>query len=197
MSEEKSKFVKVTTPSFRVSFPNVHKAKSAFEGQEAVYSIQMLFPKPEKMTPDDQARWKAMKKLCIDVATKKFGPKEKWPKNLRLPFKDGNEKNLENYKDMTVIEARSKMKPGLVDKDLEEITEPGVFYAGCWARATLTCYAYQKLGNAGVSFGLQNIQKQKDDVAFSGKSNAKDDFEVIETDESENDSSSGDDDFDF
>lgn len=188
MSEEK-KISKVLTPMFRVSFPNVFKAKAAFEGQEAVYSVQMLFPKSTDL--------KELKKLCAEVATKKWGPKEKWPKNLRMPFKDGNEKNLDNYKDMIVIEARSKMQPGLVDQKVQPIIDAGEFYAGCWARATLTCYAYEKAGNKGVSFGLQNLQKMKDDVAFSGKRNAKDDFEVIETDESGSDSSNEGDDFDF
>lgn len=186
MSEEK-KISKVMTPMFRVSFPNVFKAKAAFEGQEAVFSLQMLFPKSTDL--------KELKKLCAEAATKKWGPKEKWPKNLRMPFKEGNEKNLENYKDMIVVEARSKMQPGVVDQSVNPIINAGDFYAGCWARATLTCYAYQKAGNAGVSFGLQNVQKMKDDTAFSGKRNAKDDFEVIETDESSNDESG--EDFDF
>jgi len=189
MAEEKQKFVKVLTPSFRVSFPNVFKAKSAFEGQEPVFSIQMLFPKTTDL--------KELKKLVQEVATKKWGTKDKWPKNFRSPFKDGNEKNLENYKDMIVIEARSKMQPGLVDQSTNPIITPGDFYAGCWARATVTCYAYSKAGNNGVSFGLQNIQKMKDDSSFSGKSNAKDDFEVIETDESSSSDDSSGDDFDF
>jgi len=190
MSEEK-KIIKVTTPEFRVSFPNVFKPKAAFEGQEAVYSIQMLFPKSSDL--------KDLKKLCVEVATKKWGTKEKWPKNLRMPFKSGDEKNLDNYKGMTVVEARSKLRPGLVDRHLNEIgdLEQSDFYAGCWARATLTCYAYEKAGNKGVSFGLQNIQKLRDDTAFSGKRNAKDDFEVIESDESDSPADNSGDDFDF
>lgn len=188
MAEEK-KYQKILTPHFRASFANVFKPRAPFEGQEPVYSVQMLFPKNTDLA--------VLKKAVREVIVKKWGAdKEKWPKNLRLPFKDGNEKNLEDYKDMTVIEARSKQKPGLVNQRMEEIIEPSEFYSGCWARATLTCFAYDKAGNKGVSFGLQNLQKVKDDVAFSGKRNAKDDFDEIE-EFNEGSSDSGDDDLDF
>jgi hypothetical protein len=152
---------------------NAFKPRAPFEGQEPVYSVQMLFPKDTDIS--------SLKKAVSATIRKKWGEdKAKWPKNMRLPFKDGNEKNLADYKDKVVVEARSKMKPGIVDKNLQEIIEPSEAYSGCWMRATVTCFAYDKAGNKGVSFGLQNLQKVKDDEAFSGKRNAKDDFESIE-----------------
>lgn len=171
--KEKKQSIRVVTPHFRVSFPHLDKPHSGFKNQEPVYSLQMLFPKGTDLTE--------MKKAVHQAKVNKWGPnKDKWPKNLRSPFKDGNEKNLENYVDMTVIEARTKLKPGIVDRDLNEIMDAKEVYAGCWGRATLTCYAYDNAGNRGVSFGLQNVQKVKDDKAFSGKKNAKDDFDKIE-----------------
>jgi len=173
MAEAKKENKKLLTPPFRASFANVFKPRAPFEGKEPVYSIQMLFPKSTDM--------KVLKEAVRDAVVKKWGAdKTKWPKNLRLPFKDGNEKNLENYKDMIVVEARSKMKPGLVDQNLQDIIEPSEFYSGCWARATLSCFSYDTVGNKGVSFGLQNLQKVKDDEAFSGKRNPKDDFESLD-----------------
>lgn len=181
MSEEKTKHKKVLTPSGRVSFPNVFKAKSNFINQDPKYSVQLLFPKSADLTE--------LKKLVLEVTKKRFGEKADWPANLRLPFKNGDDKNLADYKGMTVIEARSKQKPGLVGKDLQEIIDPADFYPGCWARATLVCYAYPQPGvkgiTPGVAFGLQNLQKTKDDVAFSGKSNPSDDFEAIDELESD------------
>lgn len=181
-----------TTPEFRVSFPTLKTPKAAFENQDPSYSVQMLFPKSSDLT--------ALKKIVGQVIRAKWGEdKTKWPKNLKTPFKDGNEKNLENYKDMTVVEARSKMKPGLVDKKLNEILDASEVYAGCWARATVTVYAYDKAVNKGVAIGLQNVQKLRDDTAFSGKKNAKDDFEMIAGDDDDfaNDSSAGNDNDDF
>lgn len=189
MAEPKKENKKIITPVFRASFANVFKPRSPFEGQEPVYSVQMLFPKSTDLKP--------LKEAVRAAIVKKWGAdKAEWPKNLRLPFKDGNEKNLEDYKDMTVIEARSKMKPGVVDQNVQDIIEASEFYSGCWARATVTCFAYDKAGNRGVSFGLQNLQKVKDDTAFSGKRNPKDDFEAL--DDLEQDSSaSEEDDLDF
>jgi hypothetical protein len=184
-SKTNSKTVtKITTPPFRVSFPNVFKPKSNFEGQEPAYSVQMLFPKNADLT--------AMKKAVEEAKRKKWGSdKTAWPKFKHPVFKDGNEKNMEAYKDMIVVEARTKQKPGLVDRSCQEIIDPGEFYPGCWARATLTCFAYEKAGNKGVSFGLQNLQKVKDDTAFSGKKNAKDDFEALDELEDDGDEGEG------
>lgn len=170
---KKQENVRIVTPPFRVSFPNVFKPKSNFEGQEPVYSVQMLFPKGTDLSKMEGAAHKA--------AVKKWGSDENdWPNFKHPTFKDGNEKNLEDYKNMTVVEARTKLKPGIVDRDKNEILDASEFYAGCWARATLTCYAYTTKGNSGVSFGLSNLQKIKDDKAFSGRKNAKDDFDEIE-----------------
>ncbi len=162
----------VMTPVFRVSFPNVFKPRANFEGQKPAYSVQMLFEK--------DADLKVLRQAVVDAATAKWGDKSKWPKFKYPVFKDGNEKNLDNYKDKIVVEARTIQKPGLIDQKRQDIIDASEFYAGCYARATVTCYAYSHMGNNGVSFGLQNIQKVKDGEAFSGKRNAKDEFETIE-----------------
>ena len=187
MSEkEKKKFAKVTTPYFRVSFPHVFKAHSAFKDQDPAYSLQMLFPKSADLTE--------MKEAVKRVLKEKWPDKEKRPKDLRSPFRDGDEKDLDEYKGMTYVNAKSKMRPGIVDKDRQEIIDPQEFYAGCWARATLSVYAYDFAGNRGAGFGLQNLQFVKDDKSFSGKKNAKDDFEMIDSFEDEDKSEDIDDD---
>lgn len=166
---------KVRTPEFRVSFPQVFKPK-AFESQEPKYSIVMLFAKTADL--------KAMKQAVLAAAIEKFGPKEKWPKNLRMPFKDGNDKaDMDGYKDMIVVNASAKAdkRPGVVNQQLEDMTEAdGQFYAGCYARATLMAYGYDTAGNRGVSFGLQDIQKLRDGVPFSGRKKAQDEFEAVD-----------------
>lgn len=170
MAKEKDE-LRVITPAFRLSFPNLVTPKSNFEGQKPAYSIQMLF--------DKQADITSLKKAAHAASVAKWGADYKKKIKFKHPtFKDGDEKNLEDYKGKIVVEARTQQKPGVVDKNREEIINVREeVYAGCWARATLTCYAYDKMGNKGVSFGLQNIQKIRDGAAFSGKKNAKDDFD--------------------
>lgn len=186
MADKKdSKNIRYVTPYFRVSFPNVFKPKAAFRGNEPTYNIQMLFPKDGKMKAD----LTELKDLIKQAAKKKFG--DKLPGTVKNPFKwplnDGNEKELDNYKGMIYANAKSKFKPGIIDKDKNEILDASEFYAGCWARATISIYGFEikdpethAVISYGVAFGLDNLQKVKDDTSFSGKKNAKDDFDEIE-----------------
>lgn len=178
--------MKVITPPFRVSFPALFKARS-YEDSDPYYSVEMLFDKTTDL--------KAMKKALHAAAQKKWGKDEStWPTFKHPVFRDGNTKKFEGYKDKIVVLAKTKIKPGVVDKDVQEIIDPNEIYAGCWARASITAYAYDTKGNRGVAFTLNNIQKIKDDTAFSGRTRATDDFGAIEVDsddfevESENDS---------
>lgn len=164
---------KCMTPKFRVSFPSVFEPK-AFEGQEAKYSIVMLFKKGE-------ADLKAMKQAVQNVAEEKWGPKEKWPKNLRTPFRDGDEKSdTEGYEGHIFVSASNKLKPGLVDQATHPILDREAFYAGCYARATVIAFAYDQKGNKGVSFSLQNIQKLADGPSLSGRKAASEEFDSVE-----------------
>jgi len=165
---------KCMTPEFRASFPHVFKAHTGFEGQEAKFSIVMLFPKKTDLS--------ALKKAAFNAATEEWGAKEKWPKGLRMPFRDGDEKpDLQGYEDTIFVTASSKQRPGVVGPSLNTITEEDqAFYAGCYARATLIAFAYNKAGNRGVSFSLQNIQKLRDGEPFSGRKKAEDEFETVE-----------------
>lgn len=165
---------KCITPAFRVSFPVVFKPKS-FQNQEPKYSITMLF--------DESTDLKPLKRAALNAAIEKWGEdKTKWPKKLRLPFRDGGEKeDMEGYGEGVIfVSASSKTQPGLVDARRERIINESDFYAGCWARAELIAFAYDVSGNKGVSFSLQNLQKIKDDKAFSGRKAAEDVFDVID-----------------
>lgn len=166
--------VKCLTPTFRVSYPNVFKAKAFNSDQEEKYSIVMLFPKSEDLN--------ALKRAAFNAATEKWGPKEKWPKGLRMPFRDGDEKGDPTYAEQIFVSASSKQRPGIINQRKEPIHEDEAdqFYAGCYARATLRAFSYDMKGNRGVSFGLQNLQKVADGDAFSGKKRAEDDFDAIE-----------------
>lgn len=186
MSEEK-KNVRLVTPIFRVSFPNVWKAK-AFKDGDPTFNVQMLFPKDGKykfdVTKIQVTSVEKLRKIVEEVAHNHWGPKLPGTQNnpFKWPLRDGAEKDLEAYKGMLFANAKSKNKPGLIDAAKNEILEQGEFYAGCWARATISVYAFdiKEFKSVGVGFGLDNIQKVRDDDSFSGKRNAQDDFETIE-----------------
>ena len=143
------------TPVFRVSFPAVFQPKAPMNGQTgdaAKYSITMLFDAKADLVP--------MKNAVRAAVTAKWGPDQaKWPKGLRMPFRKGEEKDYEGYgPGIVFVSATSKQKPGLVDQDVQPIIDPSEFYGGCYAKATINAFAYDKAGNRGVAFGLQNIQ---------------------------------------
>ena len=166
---------KITTGEFRVSYANVFEP-TKFEGQTPKYGVTMLFPKGTDLSP--------MKKLAQEALNEKWPDKSKRPKGLRNPFRDGDTEkpDVDGYAGMTFVRANSKQKPGVVDRQRNPIFTEEEFYSGCYARATLTAYAYDHAGNRGVAFGLQNLQKLRDGEEFSGRAKAEDDFEVYEDD---------------
>lgn len=165
---------KVLTSEFRVSFPFVIKPQKAMEqGKPDKFALTMLFPKGADLTK--------LKAAVKAAATDMWGADNaKWPKNLRSPFRDQGEKEFEGYEaGATFITATSNQRPGLVDGKMNDILEEKDFYPGCYARATVRAFAYDKNGNKGVSFGLQNVQKTRDGDPLGGRTRPEDDFEPI------------------
>jgi hypothetical protein len=80
------------------------------------------------------------------------------------------------------INANSKVKPGIVDKDLQAIMDPTELYSGCYGRASIVFYAYNANGNKGIAAGLQNLQKLEDGEPLGGISRPEDDFEAVDDD---------------
>ena len=165
----------ITTPVFRVSFPAVfeptHMDKNAAE-KDKRYKITMIFDKKTDIS--------SLKKIALDAAVGKWGAdKTKWPKGMNKTFRDGAEKDTDGFGDGVIFcSATSKMRPGLVDGDTQPIIDQSEFYGGCYARATVTAFAYV-FGKQGVTFGLRNIQKVKDGELFSSRTKAEEDFDSI------------------
>lgn len=167
---------KCITPVFRVSYPNVFEPKAFKEGQEAKYMVTMLFDKKK-------ADLKRMRACADAAAAEKWGANpKKWPRDLDMPFRDGDEEkaDVDGYKGHIFVSAKSKTKPGLVDKQLQPIISKEEFYGGCYALAEVIAFAYDVGSNKGVAFALLNLQKKGDGPQFSGRKRAEDVFEVIE-----------------
>lgn len=155
------------------------------------FSLVAIFPKGA-----DLSKLEAAVKAA---AEDKWGPDpKKWPKPLRSPFrkneematKDEEGNVLKNDKGGLIlpdgyedggfyIRVKSKQKPGLIDSNKEDIIDQSQFYAGCFARATVSAFAYDQKGNRGISLWLQNIQKLADGEPIGGRPKAQDEFEAI------------------
>lgn len=172
---------KVVTGKVRFSYVNIFKSRAFQADQDAKFSICLLIPKEDKAT---------LKKIkaAIDEAIQE-GISSKWngkkPANVKLPLRDGDEERADEapeYEGMMFLNANSTQKPGIVDKDLNEILDPDEVYSGCWGRASINFYPFSMNGNKGIGVGLNNVQKLKDGehlgaARASAESDFDDDFE--------------------
>lgn len=162
--------VKVITPVFRASFVNVFTPRKNEQSGKEEYSIKMIFEKTEDFTE--------LKKIIQEAIRNKWGTNP--PKGLKLPLKDGNAGDTEKYpedKDMIIANAKTLIAPpGVVNAQCQPIIDPKEVYSGCYMRASLTAYAYDKGGGKGVAFGLQNLMKVRDGEPLSSRAAAEDDF---------------------
>lgn len=178
------------TPTFRVSFPHVFESVVNNISGDHEFSIQALFPKGTDL--------KMMKAMALEVAKAKFGEdKAKWPKDqhgnskVRFPFRDQGDREKERDGETYLpdgyevgaiyMNLKSKRKPKVLDRDKSVIDDPEKFYPGCYARALVSCYAYNQGGNCGVNFGLDGLQFVKDGDPLSGRPRVEESFEALET----------------
>ena len=169
---------KFKTPIFRVSFPSVFEATSMQENGPKKYSLAGIW-EPGLFTSVEKGLWKAILDACDEVSVSAFKKKiAALPANYKRPIRDGEEKaDLGGYGPGKMFATMSsKMRPGLVDIAGHPITDPDDFYPGCYARATVTMYSYNKGGGMGVALGLQNLQKVRDGDRLDSRTDAADDF---------------------
>lgn len=166
----------VTGINTRLSYANIWEPKSINGGKEK-YSVSLIIPKSDTKTVT--AIEKAID-AAIEEGIGKFGGKKPNKVALKLPLRDGNlEKDDVNYKDAYFINANSITAPQIVDKQVQPILDQAEVYSGCYARVSISFYAFNTNGNRGVACGLGNIQKIRDGEPLGGHSSASDDFTAI------------------
>ena len=168
----------VITPEFRAAFVGLFKATAPKENPNGAkkFSMRAVFMPDADMT--------TLKQQAQIAAEEKWGA-GKVPKTIRSPFRFNEE--LENpipgVPDDAVVmtfSANEDRRPGVVDKNLQDIIDDSECYSGAWFRAQVRAYAYDNAGNKGVSFGLQNVQKTRDDEPLGkGKVPAAKAFEAF------------------
>lgn len=174
------------TPKGRVCFPEVYHAKAMNETSKPKYSVVLLFDKAEiDKDPAQAARLKDMvdaaEKACQEMF--KCGLKDQYRgKPLSNPFRKSEEKPEYMPAGQFFVRFSTMKRPGVVDASKRPISgETDDFYAGCFAHASYTVYAFDEGGNRGVAFGLSNIQKIQDGERMGGKTTTPDeDFEELE-----------------
>jgi len=169
---------KIITPEFRAAYVGLFKATAPKDNPNGAkkFSIRAAFP--------PNADLSAMKAAANEVAVEKWGA-GKVPKTVRSPFRLNEE--LDNPipgigDDWTVMtfSANEDRRPGLVDAALQDIIDDSEVYSGAWFRVQVRPFAYDQAGNKGVSFGMENVQKTRDDEPIGkGKVPASKAFEAF------------------
>lgn len=165
---------KVVTGKVRFSYANVWTPTSIEEGGTKKYNVSIMIPKTDTATVDKIKA--AVDAACADFKSKNNG---KLPKNYKLPLRDGDEEREddENYAGHYFVNASSLKQPLILDKDKEEILDKDEFYSGCYGRAVINFYAFDKAGNKGVAAGLNSVMKLKDGEPLGGNAASADDYE--------------------
>jgi len=178
MSDILKKITKTESGNFRVpgriSYPTVFtpKAQSDQPGAKLKYSCALLIPPGVDLTE--------LKAAATAKAKETLGAKAA---GCKSPFLNPLEKGYdEEFKGWTLLRMSSDMKPDIVGPNPKDhIEEPREVYPGRWARISTNPYAYNKNGNKGVTFGLNNIQLlDHDEPIAGGRTRAEDDFEAVE-----------------
>jgi hypothetical protein len=172
--------VKLMTPKFRVSFPQVWHKKAFTEGGAGRYSLTALFT-PAEFSVGDKAVWAALTGACNAVALKN------WKKSYKdaaaaggyvLPFHKGDAEGKWGRGPGVVYCTLACVikRPGIVDRNLVPLTEDDdEFYSGCYARASVNPYVPMGWKKT-MAIGLNNLQKLADGERLDSFSSAEDDF---------------------
>lgn len=171
---------KVITGKVRGSYVNLMKPRTNEKNGKNEYSIQVLVPKSDEQTI---ASLKAAAKEAIAA---------NWPtppKGLRNPLRDGDTETKQDgspldpeYTGHYFFNAKclaDKHKPTVIDTNGNELFEVDSVKSGDYFRVSVNAYAYDKAGNRGVSFGLNNVQLvAKGEQLGSTRQSAQDEFGV-------------------
>ena len=165
----------LVTPEGRASYVNILTPRKNDLSGEDEYSMVLIFPQGTDLKP--------LRALAESTA------RAKWPNGLPQGLKNPVRKSddLDEKKDgydpgtyfITVKCSASRGRPGIVDADRNEVIDPQKVYSGMYARAEVTCYAYDRKGNKGVAFGLNHVQILRDGPPLGSRTRVEDAFKPV------------------
>lgn len=165
---------RVVTGEVRLSYAHLFEPQS-IQGSKPKYSVSLIIPKSDRETIGKIER---AIDAAIEAGIGKFGGKRPNKAALKLPLRDGDtERDDEAYAGCFFVNANSTLPPEVVDQDLNPVLSPAEVYSGCYARVSLSFYAFNTNGNRGIACGLGNVQKLRDGEPLGGgRTSAADDF---------------------
>lgn len=169
---------KVVTGKVRFSYAHLFEAQQQKDG-DAKYSVTLLIPKndTQTMTKIRTAIAEARENFCSRNGANALPAKPNHTLHDGDGMRDSGEEFGPECKGCYVITVGSKQKPIIVDSFRNVITDPGEIYSGCYGRAAINFYGYNRNGRKGISAGLLSVQKLHDGEPLGGSMGSADDFD--------------------
>jgi hypothetical protein len=179
MGESKLPTERMTTAKARLSYPYLFTPQKATEpGQKDKYGTVLIFEKDVDTRPMREAA------MRVAIARWPDAPNMFRAGKLRWPFRNDPETvKAKGYPEGSsfIGSNAGSNKPGVVDASLNDVLNPDEAYAGRYVFANVTVKTWEKRGNKGVSFFLNNVQILEHGERLDGRRSAQDDFEVQES----------------
>lgn len=167
--------LRIITGRVRFHYVNVFEPRESLAGGNPRYGVCLLIPKEDKETVDKIIKAEsAVLQQGIGAPAGDF----------RLPLRDGDEEKWDKpeFAGHYFINATTRFKPEIVDKNCINITDQGEFYSGCYGRAAIKFFSYNREGTLGIGCSLYNLQKLEEGEELSTRISAAEDFrQVIES----------------
>ncbi len=208
MTQAKTERKRLVTPIGRFTYPNLFKPRvnPKRPNSKPKYSCGLLLrlvDTPESKAAGEKAcgesaEYKAIQAEVARVFLEALGPT--WAERIkerksdgspmfRVPFRRGDAAEFKTadgkgYKDgygpgIIVISANSDYAPGVLDRDKSPIINPNDVQGGYYGRLQIHAYFYNNEA-AGVTFGLDNVQKERDGIPFGNRARAEEAFDAID-----------------
>lgn len=171
-NDKKTNVIKLG-PAVGAFAQGLFEARAIDEKSEPKYGITLLFP---KRTADKALA--ELRKMIDFQARQKFGPNyAKLPK-FQNPIRDGDveKPDKKEFAGMLFISAKSKNRPGLVNRHLQAITDKDEAFSGCKFVIQAGVFAFEKAGNKGVALGLNNAMMFEKGDRIDGRQDAAEAF---------------------
>lgn len=174
MGNHKDDFTKVITGTVLVTYVHMEKPFSYGKGNDNKYSLCAIISK------DDYSTLAKINEAINNAI--QLGYENLWANStsgeIQSPLKDGQVvyPNKPEFNNSMYINATSKMQPGLVGVNKENISDYSEIYSGCYCKLSLNFYPYIYQGKLGVAVNLNNVMKVSDGKRLSVRKTAQEDF---------------------
>lgn len=153
------KIVKCIVVTELVRFVNINIFKSISHSNTTDLEYSLIFVIKKNETESIKKLNNSFDKVIL-LNSKFWG--NKFNKEMIEFLKDGDKlSNHKYFQNTYYLKLSSKVKPDLVDKDLNPILDLNEFNDGCYGRVSMTMYPFKIQDEFGITYELKNIQKLK------------------------------------